>query len=120
MSTIVKRDLEIPRNADYFQEWRLLDPDGAESSPIDLTGCTLELDVRAFAGEGVVIASATIDVVEATDGRFTVLIHGSDFAATGEPSTAVSLAYDLRLTYPDGVQRIPIRGHVIATPGAVL
>lgn len=110
-------DLRLYRNADYHEGWQLNDADGA---PIDLTNCSLTLSVRAVAGQGAVIASATIDIYDPFHGVFTVHISGSAFGSVAGATEIVRLAYDLRLTYPDGVKTIPIAGQILLTPGATL
>jgi len=111
----MRLDLQVDRNGTYNQRWRLRDTDGA---PINLTSIALELKVRAVAGQGAVLASATIDKYDPTNGMFTVRIEGSAFAAVEGATEIVRLAYDMRMTYPDGVKYIPAAGQVILTPGA--
>lgn len=105
-------DLEVPRNGNYFQEWRLTDSDKA---PLNLTGSTLEMDCRAISGAGAVIASATIVMVEPLNGQFTVNWTGSDFDAVDGPTEVVRLAYDLKRTFGD-ITEIPVRGHILLIP----
>jgi len=107
-------DLRVYRNADYHEGWQLRDTNGA---PLDLTGCTLDLRIRAVAGQGAVIAAGVIDLSDPTHGIFTVTIDGTVLASVAGQSEIVRLAYDLRLTYPDGIQVIPAAGQIILTPG---
>lgn len=106
-------NIEVPRNGHYHQAWTLRDSDKA---PIDLTGHHLALSIRAIAGTGVVIATATIDIYDAPNGRFDVTIAGSDLNSMSGPSEIVRLAYDLRHVFPDGIMEIPVRGHIILMP----
>lgn len=108
-------DIEVPRNGDYYGEWRLEDIDG---NPIDLTGHTLTMQARPVAGDTTVIAYATLDLVEPADGRVTVRWQGSDFDGFGNVFQLTRAAYDLRDIYPDGVIQIPVRGHLLITPEA--
>lgn len=110
----VNADINVPRNAHYFEEWRLLDTDG---TGLDLTDQTLEMDCRAIAGSGPVIASATISVVEATEGRFTVDWDGADFDGVSVDTEIVRLAYDLLRTDSTGTPTIDARGHIVLLPG---
>ena len=110
-----RMDIRVYRNADYCEDWQLNDNDGA---PIDLTGDTLELRIRANAGQGSVIAAATIDLHDPENGIVTVTIEGAPLSSVAGAGQIVRLAYDLRITYPDGIQAIPAAGHIILTPGA--
>lgn len=106
-------DIEVPRNGDYFAEWRMEDADG---EAIDLTGHTLTMQARAVAGDVTVLATATIDLVEASDGRYSVLWHGSDFDDFGNIFQVSRASYDLKHTYPDAITMIPVRGHLLIMP----
>lgn len=107
-------DIRLYRNADYHETWQLNDVD---NRPIDLTGCTLELSIRPVAGQGAVLATATITINEPASGIFTVLIDGAALSAQPGATEVVRLAHDLRLTYPGGFQHIPAAGQVLLTPG---
>jgi len=106
-------DLEVPRNGDFITELRLTATGGA---PIDLTGHTLESSARVIAGDGTVVASATVTAVEPTDGRFSLLWRGSDFADFGALTRIARFAYDFAHTYPDGLRLVPIRGTLALIP----
>jgi len=108
-------DLEIPRNGDFVTELRLTATDG---TPIDLTGHTLESSARVIAGDGAVVASATVTATEATDGRFSLLWHGGDFASFGALTQVARFAYDFTHTYPDGLRLVPFRGLLSLIPEA--
>lgn len=107
-------DLRVYRNADYFEGWQLNDIDG---DPIDLTDVAMDLFVRAVGGQGDVIAAGIIYRDDSTQGRFTVRISGGSLDPVAGHGEIVRLAYDLRLTYPDGVTVIPVAGQIILTPG---
>ncbi|WP_103728967.1 hypothetical protein [Novosphingobium sp. HII-3] len=107
-------DLRVYRNADYYEGWQLRDSVGV---PLDLTGVAMALSIRAVAGQGAVIASGEVDIYDAAHGMFTVKIDGAALASVAGPGEIVRLAYDLRVTYPDGVQAIPVAGQIILTPG---
>lgn len=106
-------DLEVPRNADFYEEIQLTDVDGV---PINLTGHTVESDARVIAGDGAVIASATIVIVEPLDGRFSMRWRGDHFDAIGDKTQVVRVAYDVKHTYPDGVRVVPFRGNLLLVP----
>lgn len=108
-------DLRVYRNADYFEGWQINDTD---DEPIDLSSVAMDLFVRASAGQGAIIATGVISRDYSAPGRFTVKIDGDALASVAGQGEIVRLAYDLRLTYPDGVTVIPVAGHIILTPGA--
>lgn len=108
-------DIRVPRNGDYFEGWQLNDADG---EPISLNGLALDMRIRAVAGQGNVLATAAITMSDPSLGIFTVRINGSSLASVAGQSEIVRLAYDLRVTYPDGVRAIPVEGQIILTPGA--
>lgn len=108
-------DIRVPRNGDYFEGWQLNDSEG---NPIGLVGSPLDMRIRAVAGQGTVLATASIVIEDAANGIFTVRIDGTSLAAVSGQSEIVYLAYDLRLTYPDGIKAIPVEGQIILTPGA--
>lgn len=109
-----RMDIRVNRNGDYNEGWSLADDDG----PIDLTGCALDLFVRTTAGQGAILYSAELAIVDAPSGEFDILITGSAFAGVPGAAEVVRLAYDIRLTYPDGVKAIPVEGQILLTPGA--
>ena len=108
-------DIRVPRNGDYFEDWKLNDGSG---QPIDLSGMSLDLRIRTVAGQGLVLASASITTADPGNGIFSVLISGASLAAVSGKSELVRLAYDLRLTYPDGIKAVPVAGQIILVPGA--
>lgn len=108
-------DLRVYRNADYFEDWQLNDTDGL---PLDLTGDSIDLRIRAVAGQGQVLASGSIDIHDPVNGIFSVHISGFSLSEVAGPGEIVRLAYDLRVTYPDGIAAIPVAGQIILTPGA--
>jgi len=110
-----RQDIRVYRNATYNEGWQLSDVDDA---PIDLTGCSLELKVRAVAGQGAVVSAAVFDIYDPANGIFTMRIDGSSFDSEPGQTEVVRLAYDLRLTYPDGTKVIPAAGQILLTPGA--
>lgn len=109
-----RMDIRVYRNADYREGWQLGDEAGA---PLDLTGCSMQMKIRAVAGQGSVIGSASVTMDDASLGIFTVRIPGSLFTYIPGATEIVRLAYDLVLTYPDGVKAVPVAGQIILTPG---
>lgn len=106
-------EIEVPRQGDWFKELALTDIDKA---PINLTGATLAWSARAIAGTGAVMATAAVNIIEPTAGRITVRWHGPDFDAFGLPTEVVRVAHDLKLTYPDGIVDVLLRGQLIIYP----
>lgn len=105
-------DIGVPRNGHYFQTWALTDADGESAA---LTGHTIEIDIRAAAGSGAVLGSATIEILD-PDTAFSVLIDGSDFDAVGSLTEVVRLSWDLKHTFPDGIIEVPVGGHILLYP----
>ena len=111
-------DIEVPRNGDYYNGWEFLDRDGY---PIDFTGSTLALQIRTAAGaDGAPVASATFDNREDLLGRFNVKISGDDFDSIPNDMEVSRLAYDFRVTEPDGVEFVMLRGQIILVPGVTV
>lgn len=108
-------DINVYRNADYQESWQINDDEG---QPIDLTGCAVDMRIRAVAGQGLALATPSVTIADATHGVITILILGSSLASVPGQSEIVRLAYDLRLTYPDGVKAIPVEGQINLIPGA--
>jgi hypothetical protein len=111
--------IAIPRNGVYEQDWqfRARSVDGRTWEPIDLTGHTLTMRFRRAAGQGPVIASATFDIYDALNGWFTVRVNGADFSSIQGSTEIVSIAYDLKDTYPDGNAFVYPSGHALLMPG---
>ncbi|MFK4794678.1 hypothetical protein [Sphingobium sp. ZW T5_29] len=109
-----RMDIEVPRNGDYFMGWQLRDSAG---DPLDLTGVALALHVRAVAGQGIVIADATISDRVDNQGSFNVRIAGSDFRFIPGDSEIVRLAYDFLATASDDIKIVEVRGQIILMPG---
>lgn len=109
----VEVNIEVPRNGHYFEAWQLRD---AASLPIDLTGHAIELDIRAIAGAGAVLAQADVDIYDPVNGCFNLTIDGADLGGLPGQTEIVRLAYDLRHIFPDGIKDIPVRGHIILMP----
>lgn len=116
MTYPVTLDLQVWRNDDYVEEWRLTDgtSDADPGEPIDLTGWTLAMDIRLYAGASgsalILLATVVTDtqgirLTEASDGRFVIRIQDTvinGLPAASEPNKPVALAYDLVLTDPTG------------------
>ncbi|MBB5709355.1 hypothetical protein [Sphingomonas xinjiangensis] len=108
-------DIEVPRNGDYCQGWWMEDQETGE--PIDITGWTLGLSVRAVAGQGSVIASAAFRNRDDVAGYFEPLLSGQQFDGVPGANRIVRLAYDFRATDAEGIRVIETRGQIILHPG---
>ena len=107
-------DLRVYRNADYSETWQLLHED---DRPIDLNGYSFEMKIRAVAGQGPALATASVTAAVPAYGALSVFIDGAALSAVPGETEVVRLAYDLRLTRPGGGQFIPIAGQILLTPG---
>lgn len=111
----VTMDIEVPRNGDFLRTSQLVDDAGA---PIDLTGNTLEMEIRRLPGDGgSAVATGTITIWPGIDGYFDELIRGADLGAISGTYAVVRFAYDLRRTHPDGILTVERRGHINYVPG---
>jgi hypothetical protein len=106
-------DIEVPRQGDWVKELQLTDIDGG---PISIGGCTFEWKARAIAGAGSVLASASVTILEASEGIVRAVWHGPDFDSHGLVTERVRVAHDLKQTYPDGTIDVPFRGQLILYP----
>lgn len=106
-------DIEVPRQGDWFKRLQLTDSAG---DPGDLTDCTFEWKARAVAGSGSVLASATVTLIDGPNGIIEAVWHGPDFDAHGVVTEVVRVAHDLKITYPDALIDVPIRGQLIIYP----
>ena len=107
-------NLEVPRNGHYQQDWQLSDSDGA---PLDITDVYIDLQIRAVAGQGSVLATASLDKPTPLEGKFTVTISGGDFSSVPGYGEVVALAYDLRQTFLDAITQVLVRGQIYLMPG---
>lgn len=112
-------DICLQRNEDWDPVLLFIWPDTQE--PIDLTGCTVAMQVRERldGGGDAPIASATCTISDATAGKVDVLLLGSSgpLASYGNPIQTANLVHDMRVTDPDGVQVIVFSGTLILLRG---
>lgn len=118
----VAMDIEVPRNGHFLKGFTLEafeEVDGEEIwSPIDITGWTFALDVKASAGaSGPPIASATFSDLDGLTGYVSVKIDGSDFASVEGEQEVVRLSYDYLAKDIDNIIMVEARGQVILLPG---
>lgn len=118
--------LTARRNATFAEEYDFTDETGAA---IDLTGCTAKMQVRLYGNAPgslatmLSVARGGIEGVWINDpanGKITVQINQSTLAAMptgGTPGAADVFAYDLMVTWSDGVEDCFIEGRFILNPG---
>lgn len=111
----MSRDLniEVPRDGHYHEGWHLMGTDGAD---LDLTGHTITAAAQSAAGTDPVIATATIDLYAAANGRFDMTWAGADFADVPGATEKVRVSWKLRDEAPDGIVKDIVRGHLILIP----
>jgi hypothetical protein len=109
--------LSVERNGVYVDTWQISDDNGA---PIDLTSATLKMAFKYSAGEpDPPLALATLTVVEAAAGKFTVYIPGPAFGAVPGVMDIVVLAYDL-VIMRSGTPIVYATGPLTLLPGVTL
>lgn len=111
--------IRLGRNEDYLKDWALTDDDGA---PLDLTGWTLELDIKERLATSIV-QSADLMVTDAVNGVLGVYIPGGPMAPIsliGNALQDIALVYDLRGTDVDGFRTVFVRGTLTMIRGVVL
>lgn len=105
-------DIEVPRNGSDFREYQMLDASGVA---IDLTGWTITAQARDTAG-GTVIATATVALVEPTNGIFSVKWLGSQFDAYGSAQAMAVAAIDIKAIDASSLPIAITRGTLYITP----
>jgi hypothetical protein len=111
-------DLEVPRNGSDARILQLFatDEDGVEAA-IDITGFSFSVQARdAFGGD--VIATASVTVIEATEGKIQVEWLGSAFDAFGDIFATAVAAWDLKQVDASAKPTVPVRGLIYITPEA--
>ena len=110
-------DLFQQWNEDYAAEYELIDD--LTGTPLDLTGCTISMQVRRAPGvTGDPLLSATCVIVgDPANGKWSETIGRAVIkTATGGPDT-VSWAYDVLITDAAGLRKIWRRGAFVVAPG---
>lgn len=107
--------IRVARNEVYQKIWKLWsrDEDG-NRVPFNLSGATFESDVRESAGQGVVVASAVITLIDPNNGLIQYELSGVSMAGLNGVTEDVELACDVIIRYTDNK---PIR---IARIGIIL
>ena len=104
-------NIDVPRNGEFYREITLVAQDG---NPIDLTGAAVSASARDIPG-GTVVASATVVLIEASAGKFTLRWTGSDFDSFGSAAEIARPSYDVKVVRA-GLTEIPFRGYLNLLP----
>lgn len=110
-------NIALQRNQDFIRAWSIVDQDGA---PVSIDQCTLAMQVKDRLNTAVTIASAEIEITDATRGEFQTILRGSEgspLSAYGDPLLTYNLPYDLRLSYADDLREVLVTGVVILSRG---
>lgn len=121
MSTLDPSDYNwvVRKYSTFSFDISVLDSNG---SPVDITGCTARLQVRAADGSAILLELSTSNgklLIDGTNGR----IYGSSSGAIAlsvAETTAITwskAAYDLLLTFPNGERDKLQRGYFIVDQG---
>jgi hypothetical protein len=107
-------DIALQRNEDWGRELALT----AGGDPIDLTGCSVAMQVREKLSQ-TVVATATTTIIDAANGIIQVTLLGSvpPLSTYGAQIQVANLHYDIRLTDPDGFQTILFGGVLVLYRG---
>lgn len=109
-------DIALQRNEGWARSLYLTDDAGA---PIDLTGCTVAMQVRDKLSQAL-IAQADVQVVDAANGEIAVELaggEGSPLSQYGSPIQTVNLHYDLRLSDGSEAPVVLFAGTLILSRG---
>jgi hypothetical protein len=107
-------DIALQRNEDWGRE--LVITSGGE--PVDLTGCTVAMQVRDKLSQQLV-TFAEAQIIDAMNGAVQVTLFGSvpPLSTYGSPIQVVNLHYDVRMTDPDGFKTILFGGVLVLYRG---
>lgn len=110
--------LEVPRNGSDARILQLMAVDEVGiDQPIDVTGFTFTAQARdAFGGS--VIATATVTIDTAAEGKVSVRWLGSQFDGYGSAFQAAVAGWDLKMIDGSGIPTVVVRGPIYITPEA--
>lgn len=136
-----RETLQMYRNEDFQETWMIRDTDVVtetypDGTPVDLTGYTFAGAIRPNAGSSTLVLSIPSDAVSsaatgiyiespATMGQFTITVRESALdtgyatAALGNSQGQTVMAYDIRMTAPDGTKTIIAAGDFIYDAGVI-
>jgi hypothetical protein len=125
MPLATEMPLALNRNGDYQDTWYITNDD---DTPYDLTGCTVEMDVKAVAdvdADPLVSLTDTGSLTvtgfklpaDPTEGWVTVTIKGADLSSVGRTQQPQPLVWDFRITAANGIRDVMIGGPLTYAPG---
>jgi hypothetical protein len=107
----VKLDLEIYKGSTYRKslQWVV----SSTSTPMDITGCSIKMQIRAYVGStSVLIELSTVNnriiIVDALLGKWQIYLTPTETLALD----FVKAVYDLDITFPSTEVHTPIQGDV--------
>ena len=109
-------DIALQRNEDWSRTLTLTDTDGV---PIDLTGCTIEMQVREKLTQ-TLVATASVVMIDAAGGTVGVTLKASEGTPLGNYGSGIQIANlhtDVRLTDTFGTKVVLFSGVVILSRG---
>jgi len=108
-------DIYLQRNEDWGRSLALT----SGGAPIDLTGCTVALQVRDKLNQ-FLVADAEVDIFDPANGYVNLILkasEGSSLSNFGAPIQTANLHYDCRITDADGFDTILFGGIVVLSRG---
>jgi hypothetical protein len=109
-------DIALQRNEDWARTLTITDNAGA---PIDLSGCTLAMQVRDKLRQ-TLIAEAEVTIVDPAGGIASVVLRASEGTPLSNYGATIQIAnlhHDLRMTDRDGVNTALLAGLIILSRG---
>ncbi|WP_311270483.1 hypothetical protein [Sphingobium sp. WCS2017Hpa-17] len=125
--------LTAARNLDLREEYGLL---GEDDGPLNLTGCTLKMEVRLYGAQpGAALISLPqvttdilgIRVTDAVNGKIRMIIPKANLAALpggpvngSEPNQPDVFVYDLLIDRPSPLEPLAMAGTFTVSPGVTV
>ena len=101
----------VPNNVTFAKAFQYTASDG--TTPVDLTGSTLTMQVRASASDPISVFPVVVTITDAVNGRFTVSVPVASLVNV-PPKTFV---HDLVRLRPDGIKEQVWAGTMAVTAG---
>lgn len=111
-------DIEVPRNGSDARILQLMAEDEVGvDQPIDVTGYSFSAQARDVFG-GSVIATATVTIDTAAEGKVALRWLGSQFDTYGNTFQACAASWDMKMVDGTGNPSVVLRGVLYITPEA--
>lgn len=110
-------DIVVARNETWGRSFQLCDGEG---NPFDVTGASLEGEIKSRIDNSVTIASFDCSIADAAQGIFSVSLdasEGTTLNTYGSPIQTDNLKYDIRAVDAGGIKRRLVYGTVILQRG---